>query len=92
MDIIFFVFGVLYMWIVFLNIGGKFGVGIGGSIGLIGFVLGLGGGVVGVVLGVIFGGFIGSGVYDYVRERRDDIVRWEWLGVGNDGGDFDDGS
>lgn len=70
-DIIFFVFGVFYMWIVFLNFGGKIGVGIGGFIGLVGFVVGFLGGVVGVVLGVIFGGFIGVGVYGFVKEMRD---------------------
>lgn len=98
MDIILFAFGVLYTWIVPLNlnppsnIGGKLGAGIGGSIGLIGFALGPGGGAVGVALGATFGGLIGSGVYDYVRERRDDTARREWLGAGNDGGDPDDGS
>lgn len=91
-DIILFAFGVLYTWIAPSTIGGKIGAGIGGSIGLVGFAVGPVGGAVGVALGATFGGLIGSGVYDYARERRDDRARQEWLDAGDDGGDPDDGS
>ena len=88
-DIILFAFGVLYTWIVPSNIGGKIGAGIGGGIGLVGFAVGPGGGAAGVTLGAAFGGLIGSGVFDLIREtrdqRRDDRARREWLGAG--GGD-----
>ena len=93
-DIALFAFGVLYTWIVPSNIGGKIGAGVGMCIGLIGFAVGPEGGVAGVALGATIGGLIGTGVYDYVKEtrdqQRDDRARREWHGTGQDGGDTDD--
>ena len=91
-DIILFAFGVLYSWIAPSSIGGKIGAGIGGAFGLVGFVVGPSGGAIGVTSGAIFGGLIGSGIYDLVRERSNDNARREWLAAGDDGGDPDDGS
>jgi len=59
------------------NLGNQIGVGVGGCIGPVGFVLGPLGGAAGIAIGGFLGGFIGSEIYKLTKEHSDqeDLAR-----------------